>query len=358
MAEIENAKQYAQILYCRHMIAGVVFYEGNKARDISPEMIYIDTDAMKRSIPTMAGKPIFVFHQAVPLNDVEDEADGYVIECFYNELDGWLWAKILITSDEGHTAVKNGWSVSNAYLPKDWEEGGQHLNVDYQRKIRNYEFTHLAIVPNPRYEEAKIFTPEDYKAYQAEKKAQLEQLHNSKPNNSEISAMSFFRTAKTEIKAGETILDTDFTEITNSDGSKEVVTVGDLKKAKEEANRLQKENKKNEKMVDDDEEVEVDGEKVNMAELKECYKNMKKIKKNADSEKEEKEKAENAEKEKGEKENAEKEAKEKEEKEKEEKENAKKFSEFQNAHKSNKTTGAPTLTSIGKKALGTKLFGK
>ena len=327
--EKKNAAQYPQILYCRHMQPGVVWYEGSKAKGIEPEMVWIDADAMKQSIPSMAAKPVFVYHQSVPLNEVEDEADGYVIEAFYNELDGWLWAKFLITSDEAHEAIKKHWSVSNAYLPREWDGGGQHLNVDYNRKIRNYEFTHLAIVPNPRYEEAKIFTPEEYKAYQASKKKELEELHNSKPIKPENGIM-FFRNNKQEIKAGDTILDTDFTEITNADGTKEVVTVGDLKKAKEEANKLAKEKenaKKNEKMVDDDEEVEVDGEKVNMGELKKCYTNMKKNSEKKNEETPEAKKAreelENAEAE--EKKKAEEKAKE------EEKENAKRFQEFLNA---------------------------
>ena len=316
--EKKNASQMPKIFYCKHMMPGIVGYEN--------ENILVDADAMKQSAPSMVGKPIYVQHQKVDLANLH-EADGFVVECFYNELDGWLWAKMLIISDEGQKVVANGWSVSNAYVPVEWSESGQHLNVDYDRKIRNYEFTHLAIVPNPRYEEAKIFTPEEYKAYQAKKKQELDELQNSKPIKSENGIM-FFRNNKQEIKAGDTILDTDFTEITNADGSKEIVSVGDLKKAKEEANKLAKENaKKNEKMVDDDEEVEVDGEKVNMGELKKCYTNMKKNSEKKNEETPEAKKAreelENAEAE--EKKKAEEKAKE------EEKENAKRFQEFLNA---------------------------
>ncbi len=335
----QNAKQFPKIFYCRHMLPGIAGYE--------KEHILIDADAMKQSAPTMVGKPVYVHHQKVDLNTLEQDADGWVVDCFYNELDGWLWAKCLATSDAAQSALQNKWSVSNAYIPLDWSDGGQHLNVDYDRKIRNYEFTHLAIVPNPRYEEAKIFSPEEFKAYQVSKKSELEELQNSKQNSKESGTM-FFRSKKEEVKAGDTILDTDFTVIKNDDGSEEQVTVAQLKDAKKNQKALELANaKKNEKMVGDDEEVEVDGEKVNMGALKECYKNMKSVKKN-EAEEEEKKKKE-------EKENAEKEAKEKEEK--EEKENAlkkKQFEELQNAH--NKKPAIAEL-SIDKQKRGQQRYG-
>lgn len=324
------------------MLPGIAGYEN--------ERILIDADAMKQSAPSMVGKPLYVHHQKVDLNTLEQDADGWVVDCFYNELDGWLWAKCLATSDDAQKALQNKWSVSNAYIPLEWSENGQHLNLDYDRKIRNYEFTHLAIVPNPRYEEAKIFSPEEFKAYQATKRTELEELQNSKPDNKGASTM-FFRSKKEEIKAGETILDTDFTVIKNDDGTEEQVTVAQLKEAKIAAKKIEaeKQNKKNEKMVDDDEEVEVDGEKVNMGALKECYKNMK-AKKNAEEEDKEKKEKENAEKEKKNSTDAEAEAKKK-----AEDETAKKrLEELQNAHK--KT--APTIElDSDKQKRGEKRYG-
>lgn len=303
--ELKNAKQMPEVFYFKHMVPGVCAYEN--------ENVYIDLDTMKRAAASMVGKPIYVEHQKVNVANIHD-ADGFITDSFYNELDGWLWAKGVIISDAGHQALSRKWSLSNGYLPKEWDGAGQHLNVDYKRKIRNIEFTHLAIVPNPRYEESNAFTPEAFKAYNDKKRAELKELQNSKPNT-EGNAIMFFRTKKEEIKAGETILDTDFAEIKNDDGTIETVTVGDLKKAKLEAKEAEKLNaKKNEKPVGDDEEVEVDGEKVNMADLKECYKNNKKEKKNSEEadaaekkkakEKEEAEEKENARKDAAEKLNA------------------------------------------------------
>ncbi len=326
-------------------------YQDKETGKMGEEFLFIDADAMKQSAPSMVGKPVYVHHQKVDLANIQN-ADGFVSDCFYNELDGWLWAKCLAVSDDAQSALLNKWSVSNAYVPIDWSEGGQHLNIDYNRKIRNYEFTHLAIVPNPRYEEAKIFTPEEFKAYQADKRSELEELQNSKPIPER--ALMFFRSKKEEIKAGETILDTDFTEIKNDDGTVEIVTVGALKEAK----RLEVLNaKKNEKPLDDDEkDVDVDGEMVNMGDLKSCYKNMKSEKKNADEAADKKKKEDDKADE--EKKNAEA-AEEKEKKDKEEKENAlkeKNLRELQNAHLK-KPAPSGTDTQMDKEKRGQNRYG-
>ncbi len=327
MTENQNAKQFPKTFYCRHMLPGVVRYENFDAEtgETVEEHLLIDTDTMKRNAPSLVGKPIFVGHQKVDLANLETQTEGWVTECFYNELDGWLWAKCLAVSDEAQRAIANGWSVSNAYVPEVWDGAGQHLNLDYQRKMRDYSFTHLAIVPNPRYEEAKIFTPDEFKEYNAKKRSELDELQNSKTELKQEPAMKFFRTKQEEVKAGD-ILDTDFVEIKNSDGTVETVTVAALKAAKLE----EKTNtKKNEKLVDDEEEIEVDGEKVNMGDLKKCYSNMKAAKKNSEDEAAKKAEDEKA--------NAEEEEKKKEE---EEKTNAKNFQELQNAHLKGKA--APT----------------
>ncbi len=349
MSEVRNAKDHAKIFYCRHMLPGIAGYDvyDKDANTVKSDNLFIDTDVMKKSAPSFAGKPVFVHHKTnVPINDIEDIADGYVIECFYNELDGWLWAKMIITSDEGQQAIARGWSVSNAYIPKTWEGKGQHLSLDYDRKISNYEFTHLAIVPNPRYEQADVYTPEEFKAYNTQKRNELEELHNSKIENREP-AMKFFRNKQEEVKAGD-ILDTDFTEITNDDGSKEVVTVAQLKEVKR-LETLNAKTKKNEKMVGDDEEIEVDGETVNMADLKACYTNSKKMKKN--SEEEAAKKAAEAE----EKKNAE-EAEKKKAEEEEKQNEANRLKEITNAHKKNSTVGVKIHTQLDGARLGASRY--
>lgn len=167
-----NAKQEPQILYCRHIAQGVCGYQD--------ETIFIGEDALKEMDKSFAGKPVYVEHQAVDLEKLQEQADGYVIESFYLPEDASHWAKIIIVSDKGHEAVSKGWAVSNAYVPDSFGASGEWHNIPYNREITEGHYTHLAIVPNPRYEEATIMTPEEFKQYKAGKKEQLNQLQNSK----------------------------------------------------------------------------------------------------------------------------------------------------------------------------------
>lgn len=303
----QNAKQFPEIYYCRHMMPGIARYEDYDVAtgSTTEDRLYIDTDTMKANASSMVGKPIYVFHQKVDLDNLKEQAHGYVVDCFYNELDGWLWAKMLIVDDEAHKAIVNGWSVSNAYIPKNWDGAGTHLNVDYDRKIRNYEFTHLAIVPNPRYEEAKVFSPDQFKAYQEEKRRELDEMRNSndKPKGD---GLMFFRNKREEVKAEEMTMDA-LTEVTNADGTKDIVSAAQLienyRAVKVAAAEAEKKNaKKNTKEMCDEDEVDIDGEMVNMSDLKKCWsgakanekKNAEEAKKNEAEEEEEKKKEDEA----------------------------------------------------------------
>lgn len=298
--EHKNARQYPQIFYARHMLPGIVGYEN--------ENILVDADAMKRAAPSMVGKPLYVQHQKVNLDTLEHDADGWIVDNFYNELDGWLWAKCLAVTDEAHRAIESKWSVSNAFVPVDWEGEGQHLNVDYDRKIRNYKFTHLAIVPNPRYEEAKIFSPDEFKSYQEEKRKQLDELQNSKPQRSHP-MLKFWKKITEELTNGIPA-DADLTQIEVETATGKRMPLSEIINALENAKKNEDEEKKKKEedeksnkkpKLNADTKVTVGDEEMPMSELMCRYNKMEK--ENAEEE-EKKKKDEEEEKAKKEKENA------------------------------------------------------
>lgn len=215
--QLKNAKQKPRTYYARHMFPGVAEY--------SNERIQIDNNTMKKMCRSMVECPVYVYHKDVDIENIHN-ADGFVSDNFINPYDGWMWSKFMVISDAGHDAVAKGWAVSNAYKPiAPFGPAGTQHNVDYDRKILNAEFTHLAIVPNPRYEEAKIFTPEEYKDYNAALKTEAE-LINSKNINKGKPAMFFFK--KTPIDADK-VTDADHVEM--DDGT--IVTVAEMKNALE-----------------------------------------------------------------------------------------------------------------------------
>lgn len=172
------------------------------------ETVLVDTDAMKAMSRTGVGIPVYVHHQDVDYSNMKEQAAGYVTDSFYNELDGFAWFKMLIIDDEARNAINKGWKVSNAYRPTEWGPSGTKNNVPYHREVRNGLFTHLAIVPDPRYEKADIKTAQEFNAYQDGLKRQLAELHNSKEPPKGTKMFKLFKNKQEEVTQvdGDTVM--------------------------------------------------------------------------------------------------------------------------------------------------------
>lgn len=272
--EKTNASQFPRVYYARHMQPGIAKYDN--------ETILVDTEGMKSLIASGAGKPVYINHQNVDLKLLKEQAAGYISDSFYNELDGWAWFKFIAVDDAAHEAVSKGWSVSNAYMPTEWGNGGTKNNCPYNREVRAGEFTHLAIVPDPRYEDALIMTPDDFKTYQDNLKNKLAELQNS--NSKGIPMFKFFKTKKEEVSASE--IDKE-TIIELPDGTS--VKVEEMVNAVANAKKNEKE-KEEKEMENGDMEVDVQGEKMPLKELVNKYCKMNEKKNETESEEEEEEK--------------------------------------------------------------------
>lgn len=165
--------------FARHIKEGPVHYLEN-GKD---KLYLVKDEALKKMNATFEGKPIYIRHvDEVNMDTLKEDANGYVVKSFYNEFDGAWWAEI-IADDEAQGYIEKGWAVSNAYLPTELGSGGVYHDINYDKEVKNGVYEHLAIVNNPRYEEAVIMTPEEYKDYNECRKAELEKLKNSKENN-------------------------------------------------------------------------------------------------------------------------------------------------------------------------------
>lgn len=183
----------------KHFWPGVAEYrEGDKVT-----RVLLKEDTIRKMNPTFEGKPVFVEHVdeviEKPIDELKQEADGWVIKSFYNEVDGDTWAEFLVTSQKGLDAIANGWKLSNAYVKGTTDQThGLWNGVDYDEEITSGNFEHLAIVSNPRYAESIILTPEEFKTYNEEKKAELVRLQNSLNKQESSMAFNFFKKSKVE----------------------------------------------------------------------------------------------------------------------------------------------------------------
>lgn len=194
--KLKNAKTKPEIFYGLHMVEGVAEYR-EPGKD--PYRIMIGESTLKNMDPTFAGLPVFVLHvDDVNFDNIQEEADGYVIESFFNKADGKHWVKFIAVSDEIKVKIKNGWKLSNAYFPKAFSNGGLWHGVEYSKEITGGEYEHLAVVPNPRYEESVILTPDEFKTYNEEKELELKKLANSKEKGEQPMKLSLFKKQKVE----------------------------------------------------------------------------------------------------------------------------------------------------------------
>lgn len=196
--KLENSK--GKIFYGIHFYPGLAQYS-EPGKD--PYRVFLNENTLRQMDSSFAGKPVFVEHvdEVTPsLDKLRSEADGWVIESFFNDSDGKHWVKFIVVSDEGLRAVESGMRLSNAYKPMNKSQGGLWNGVPYQEEITSGEYEHLAIVRTPRYEESVIMTPEEFKNYNEENKIQLRRLANSKdkPTGENKMAFKFFKRAKIE----------------------------------------------------------------------------------------------------------------------------------------------------------------
>ncbi len=191
---IKNAKTLPKVYFGLHMLPGCAEY---REPEREPYRIFLNESTIKKMDVTFQGRPVYVQHvDEVNLDKLQSEADGYVIRSFYNAADGKHWAEFIVVSDRGHEAISTGWRLSNAYIPKEFAGGGLWNGIEYSKEVTAGEYEHLAIVPNPRYDESIILTPEKFKEYNEKKELELKRLANSQ--GEEKVGLNIFKRAKLE----------------------------------------------------------------------------------------------------------------------------------------------------------------
>lgn len=270
--KIENEQTTAgTIFYGVHFYPGVAQYD-DPGKD--SYRIFINEDTLRAMDPSFSGKPVFVEH----VDDVDSnidslraEADGWVIESFFNEADGKHWVKFIVVSHRGQEAIKQGFKLSNAYIPKLNQKPGFWNAVEYQQQVVGGEYEHLAIVRTPRYDESVILSPEKFKAYNEDLRQKLKAISNSSEKKM-MSKIKFWNR-----KPADNSAELESISVTLPRSGKEF-SISQLVNAVEEM-----EEKKKENMADTSAMVKLhDGKMCNVGELLEKYKEMSESKKEND----------------------------------------------------------------------------
>jgi chemotaxis protein histidine kinase CheA len=187
------------VWYGIHMYPGPAEY---RPPGQDPFRVLLSEDTIRSMDPSFAGCPVFVGHepnvQQRTVEQLKAEADGWVVKSFYNEADGKHWCQFIVVSDDANRSIKRGMRLSNAYIPRAYAPGGLWNGMSYDKEVKDASYTHLAIVPDPRYAESQILSPDEFKKYNEEKLAELKTLANA---NDKESPVKFFKKTKVEDKA-------------------------------------------------------------------------------------------------------------------------------------------------------------
>ncbi len=197
LSTLANAK--GNVYYGMHMYPGIAEYRENNKKF----RVFLNENTIRKMDTTFPGCPVYVLHKDEEVSDdidvVRGEADGWVIESFYNARDGKHWSKLIIVTDAGEMAVRKGWRLSNCYEPTLFGKGGTWNGMDYHKQVLEGEYEHLAIVPDPRYEESIILTPEEFKRYNDDHEIELKRLANSKTKEKKYMGFRLFNRAEVKL---------------------------------------------------------------------------------------------------------------------------------------------------------------
>lgn len=136
-----------------------------KSKFIQPGLVKIEghgivllkKETIDQSLKSMIGSPVIVLHQDVTNDNANELRCGVISDAYFNEPDGWFYCEGIIWDEEAQQYIQNGWKVSCSYDFLSYnDEGGDENNIHYDKEFTKLNFTHLAIVNNPRYERANI----------------------------------------------------------------------------------------------------------------------------------------------------------------------------------------------------------
>lgn len=139
---------------------GVVHYEDllNSNGERVGGNVLVQKETLDKMANSLKGKPIINWdHRSVnPKEYGKGKFQGIVTEVYYNSIDGHYHAKGYVWDEATRKNIENGFSISCAYTVSDWGDGGTYHQVPYVKEVRNGSYTHIAVVPVPRYESARI----------------------------------------------------------------------------------------------------------------------------------------------------------------------------------------------------------
>ena len=131
----------------RFLQAGLVKYDFG--------VCLLKKETIDKFVNTFMACPVIINHKD---NIDKEDVHGEINNIWFSPEDGWFWCSGYV-DDNGAEKVEDGYNVSCQYRITEYsnnDKGKLHNGNKYDKEILNGVFEHLAIVKNPRYEDAYI----------------------------------------------------------------------------------------------------------------------------------------------------------------------------------------------------------
>ena len=119
----------------------------------------LNKEVIDRFVYQFEGCPVVIDHKDVTTESAKDDRVGVISKVWFNECDSWYWCDGVIFDQEALDLIDKGFNVSCQYEITEYSENREnklHNGNEYDKTILNGRPEHLAIVQNPRYENAMI----------------------------------------------------------------------------------------------------------------------------------------------------------------------------------------------------------
>lgn len=116
-------------------------------------------EVIDKFIYEFVGCPVIIDHKDVTEENAKDERVGVISRVWFDQMDGWFWVEGIIFDEKAISLINDGYNVSCQYEISEYANNVTdklHNGNKYDKVILNGKPEHLAIVKNPRYENAMI----------------------------------------------------------------------------------------------------------------------------------------------------------------------------------------------------------
>ena len=144
---------WPQVYHTRYLEPGICSYD-----DVKEGIVMVSNEVIEKMRASFIGKPVYILHpedDVTPENFKKLEPAGYVTKT-YRDPDGWASCDFILTDEKAKKKIDNGYQVSCAYDVTGVGPGGAWHAIKYDKSITDGAMQHLALVPNPRYEDVGV----------------------------------------------------------------------------------------------------------------------------------------------------------------------------------------------------------